>query len=174
MSVDGVARIETAAKGAEQATGPHAGVLRARSASRLIVLAASIGTVAALFCAGLGFGLARVSDERAVLHQRAALRESIAEFRASPGPADEVRQQLMRIIKQHFDLKGLEFETDPAAGERETQPVMNGQGRIIGFFTWEPDRPMTRMMKRLVPLIGGLVAALLGFAAFSVWQLRRA
>ena len=171
--VDGSLRIDAAAKGIKPTRNPRLGVLRARSAARLIALAALLGTVATLFCAGLGFGLARASDDRAATRQRAALRENIAAFRSLAGEANEIAPRFVRMIEQSVQLKGLKFETDPAATARETQPVINGQGRIIGFFTWEQERPMTQMMKRLVPLIGGLVAALLGFAAFSVWQLRR-
>src|SRR6185312_14076270 len=56
---------------------------------------------------------------------------------------------------------------------REMQPVLNSGGRIIGFFTWDHERPMTRLMDRLLPLVAGIAVALAGIAAFAVWQMRR-
>src|SRR6185312_6849393 len=56
---------------------------------------------------------------------------------------------------------------------REMQPVLNSGGRIIGFFTWDHERPMTRLMDRLLPLVAGIAVALACIAAFAVWQMRR-
>ena len=58
------------------------------------------------------------------------------------------------MVEQSTRLKGLRFETDPQSSAREMQPVLDGQGRIAGFFTWERTHPMTRTMGRLMPLIG--------------------
>ena len=33
------------------------------------------------------------------------------------------------------------------------QSVLDAQGRIIGWFTWEPDRPMSHGAGRLMPLL---------------------
>ena len=37
-------------------------------------------------------------------------------------------------------------------GDREIQSVLDRKGRIIGWFTWESERPATAMMLRLLPL----------------------
>jgi diguanylate cyclase (GGDEF)-like protein len=54
------------------------------------------------------------------------------------------------------------------------QPVMDAHGRIAGFFTWQKTNPMVGVVSRLIPLITGIALLLMGFAGFSLWQLRRA
>ena len=54
------------------------------------------------------------------------------------------------------------------------QPVIDAHGRIIGFFTFTVEQPMTRAMDRLMPLLAGVVVCLVAFAGLSLWQLRRA
>ena len=68
------------------------------------------------------------------------------------------------MVEQSARLHGLKFETEPARGEREMQPVLDGNGRIAGFFTWEKTQPMTAAMGRLMPFIVGVALALVGFA----------
>ena len=156
-----------------------AGVSRARarrafSASRIIVLLALLATGATLISAGVGYGLAQQSDERLWSEQRGALRNAIAEFRNLFGQTREVDPRFVRMVEQSARLQGLKFEIEPSAGEREMQPVLDAQGRIAGFFTWEKTRPMSMAMDRLMPFVVGLAIVLIGFAGFSLTQLRRA
>ena len=155
-----------------------AGVSRARarrafSASRSIVLLALLATGATLISAGVGYGLAQQSDERLWSEQRGALRNAIAEFRNLFGQTREVDPRFVRMVEQSARLQGLKFEIEPSAGEREMQPVLDAQGRIAGFFTWEKTRPMSMAMHRLMPFVAGLAIVLIGFAGFSLTQLRR-
>ena len=155
------------------------GVARSRarrkfSASRLIVLLALLAMGATLVSAGVGYGLAQQSDERLWSEQRGALRNAIAEFRSLFGQTREVDPRFIRMVEQSARLEGLRFEAEPAASAREMQPVLDGQGRIAGFFTWEKTRPMGTAMDRLMPYIAGLALALVGFAGFSLVHLRRA
>jgi diguanylate cyclase (GGDEF)-like protein len=162
------------AAGRDLAGTPRAHAQRLFSASRLIVLLAVIAMGATLACAVIGYGLAQRSDEKLWSEQRAALRNAIAEFRvlfAGPGAIDP---RFVHMVEQSARLNGLKFETDPAPGEREMQPVVDGQGRITGFFTWDKTHPMTRAMHRLLPLIAGIAVVLVGFAGFSLRQLKRA
>jgi diguanylate cyclase (GGDEF)-like protein len=147
---------------------------RLLSSSRLIVLLAMLALGATLLCAGLGYGWARQSDERVWAEQRATLRNAIGEFRALFGNSDRIDPRFVRMVEQSTRLKSLRFETDPAPNGREMQPVLDGNGRIAGFFTWERTYPMTRTMGRLVPVVAGTAFALVAFAGFSLRQLRRA
>ena len=53
------------------------------------------------------------------------------------------------------------------------QSLTDAKGRIIGWFSWESERPATAMMFRLLPF-GALIAlGLFGFATLAMWQLRR-
>ncbi len=153
---------------------PRAHALRLFSASRLIVLLAVIAMAATLTCAVIGYGLAQRSDAQLWAEQRAALRNAIAEFRVLFGKPGAVDPRFVRMVEQSARLEGLKFETDPPRDGRETQPVVDGQGRIVGFFTWNKTHPMTATMNRLLPLIGGIAVALVGFAGFSLRQLKRA
>ncbi len=153
---------------------PRARAKRMLSASRLTALLAVLAMGTTLLCAAIGYGLASQSDERLWVEQRASLRKAVTEFRTLFGSAGEVDPRFVQIVAQSAGLKALKFETDPAAGNREMQPVMDSQGRIAGFFTWDKAHPMTRAMNRLMPLVAGIAVALVGFAGFSLWQLRRA
>jgi diguanylate cyclase (GGDEF)-like protein len=71
-------------------------------------------------------------------------------------------------------LKDLRFESEPVAGDREIQSVLDRHGRIIGWFSWEPDRSMSNALSQLQPLLALTGAFLVGFAGIALWQVRRA
>ncbi|HZD90893.1 MAG TPA: bifunctional diguanylate cyclase/phosphodiesterase [Pseudolabrys sp.] len=147
---------------------------RLLSSSRLIVLLAVLSLGATLLCAGLGYVWARQSDARLWSEQRAALRNSVVEFRSMFGRSDRIDPRFLRVVAQSARLKDLRFETDPVPGRREMQPVLDSDGRIAGFFTWRRSYPMTRTVSRLIPLMGAIAVVLVCFAGVSLRQLRRA
>ena len=51
---------------------------------------------------------------------------------------------------------------------------MDSAGRIAGFFTWDKTRPMTQVMGRLAAFFAAVAVVVFGFAALSLWQLKRA
>jgi diguanylate cyclase (GGDEF)-like protein len=51
---------------------------------------------------------------------------------------------------------------------------MDSAGRITGFFTWDKSRPMTQVMGRLAAFFAAVAVVVFGFAALSLWQLKRA
>ncbi len=157
----------------------HSGATRARvkrkfSASRFVVLLAALATVATMASAAICYGYAQQSDERLWLEQRAALRNAISEFRNLFGTENEIDPRFVRMVEQSARLKGLKFESELGSNTREMQPALDVHGRIAGFFTWDKTQPMTAAMQRLIPLIAGVAFALVGFAGFSLWQLKRA
>ena len=156
------------------AGAPRARAKRMLSASQLIVVLAALAMGATLLAGVIGYGLARQSDERLWSEQRASLRNAIGEFRNLFGKSDEVDPRFVRMVEQSVGLKGLKFEVNPGVSEREMQPVMDAQGRIAGFLTWEKAHPMVQAMERLMPFIAGVAFVLVGFAGFSLAQLRRA
>jgi diguanylate cyclase (GGDEF)-like protein len=153
---------------------PRARAKRVLSASQLIVVLAVFAVGATLLCGAIGYEVARQSDERLWSEQRASLRNAIGEFRNLFGKSDAVDPRFVRMLEQSAGLKDLKFEADPGASEREMQPVMDAQGRIAGFLTWEKDHPMVQAMQRLMPFIAAIAIALVGFAGISLAQLRRA
>ncbi len=160
--------------GSDRAAKSRAYARRLFSASRLIVLLAGLAMSATILSAGIGYGLARQSDERLWSEQRASLRNAIAEFRTLFGQSKEIDPRFVRMVEQSTGLKGLKFESEPTLSEREMQPAIDAQGRIAGFFTWDKAYPMTQAMNRLMPFIVCIAVALVGFAGLSLWQLRRA
>ena len=147
---------------------------RTLTASRLIVMLAILAMGATALSAGIGYQVARQSDERLWSEQRASLRNAIAEFRAVFGSSGELDPRFVRMVEQSTGLASLKFETEPELDRREMQPVIDGQGRIAGFFTWDKAHPATQTMTYLMPIIVGIAIVLVSFAAFSFRMLRRA
>jgi diguanylate cyclase (GGDEF)-like protein len=143
------------------------------SASRLISVLSFVALTGMFAIAVIGFVLARHSDERLSLDQHAALRSAIAELRPTIGRSAEIDPRLLRMAEQIPGLKNLKFEHSPAR-DRETQPLMDSSGRIIGFFTWDKRRPMAQVMGRLAAVFAAVGIVVFGFAALSLWQLKRA
>ncbi len=144
------------------------------SASSLIAALAILAMAATLITAVIGYALAQHSDERIWAEQREALRNAVGEFRqlfTDPGAIDP---RFVRMIEQSARLQGLKFETDPPLNTREMQPVVDAQGRIAGFFTWDKTYPMTVAMHRLMPLLAASPLRSWPLPASRVRQLKRA
>ena len=143
------------------------------SASRLISVLSFVALTGMFAIAVIGFVLARHSDERLSLDQHAALRSAIAELRPTIGRSAEIDARLLRMAEQIPGLKNLKFEHSPAR-DRETQPLLDSSGRITGFITWDKRRPMAQVMGRLAAVFTAVGIVVFGFAALSLWQLKRA
>jgi len=162
-------------KGAHDRVAPtRARAMRILSASQLIVVLAVLAVIATLLLGVIGYGLARQSDERLWAEQRASLSHAISEFRDLFGKSEQLDPRFLRIVGQSAGLQDLKFETDPAQGDRELQPVMDAQGRIAGFLTWAKMHPMMDAMQGLMPYVVTIAVLLVAFAAISLAQLRRA
>lgn len=143
------------------------------AASRLLGVLSFVAVAGMFAIAAVGFGLARHNDERLSLGQHAALRSAIAEFRPTSDRPVAIDPRVLRMAEQIPGLKNLKFESSPVR-DRETQPVMDSAGRITGFFTWDKSRPMTEVMGRLAAFFTAVAVVIFGFAALSLWQLKRA
>lgn len=153
---------------------PRAHAKRMLKASRLIVFLAALALGATVLAGAVGYQLANQSDARLLASQRASLRAAIAEYRAFFGQPDLIDPRFVRMVEQSVGLKGLKFESDPPPSGREVQPVLDGRGRIAGFFSWEKTGPMTMAMGQLMPIVVAIALVLVIFATVSLWQLRRA
>jgi diguanylate cyclase (GGDEF)-like protein len=140
---------------------------------RLVAALAVFVISAACFCAIVGNALVHQADERQGLERRAALLAAIHEARSSG--ADFVKPDARRIrsIERTAGLKGLRFETEPTDDDREIQSVLDGQGRIVGWFSWEPDNAMSEALGELRPLATLTAIFLVAFAGIAFWQIRR-
>lgn len=143
------------------------------AASRLIFAFTVFAIAAMLVSAAIGYGLARQNDARLASEQHSALRNAVAEFRSPFNVSGEINSGLVRIAENVAGVKNLKFERDADGRDREMRPVMVG-GRIAGFFTWDKANPMMRVMGRLASFFAVIAVVLFGFAALSLWQLKRA
>ena len=65
-------------------------------------------------------------------------------------------------------MPDLRFGTDPAADSgREVQSVQDAHGRIVGWFSWTPDRALIRAMDWLWGIAGAVGVALMFFAMMT-------
>jgi len=144
------------------------------AASRLIFVFTIFAIAALLFSAVFGYGLAHQNDTRLASEQHSALRNAVAEFRAPFSQSGEINPGLVRVAEHVAGVKNLKFERDPDIGDREMRPVIDSAGRIGGFFTWDRANPMMRVMGRLASFFAVIAVVLFGFAALSLWQLKRA
>jgi diguanylate cyclase (GGDEF)-like protein len=143
------------------------------AALRLIAPLAALVVAAIVVCTGLAYVLARQADDYLEAHHRQALAGAVEALQAVSPDLSRVEPKLIRVLERASGLKELRFETEPVGGEREVQSMLDGNGRIVGWFSWEPERPATAMMHRLLPLAGSIALGLVGFAALVMRQLGR-
>ena len=141
---------------------------------RLVATLALFVLSATFFCAIVGFVLVRQADDRQGLERRAALLGAIEDIRNSGADFAALDPRHIRGIERTAGLKDLRFETEPVAGDREIQSVLDRHGRIIGWFSWQPDRSMSNALSQLRPLLALTGVFLVGFAGIALWQVRRA
>ena len=141
---------------------------------RLVATLALFVLSATFFCAIVGSTLVRQADDRQGLERRTALLGAIEDIRNSGADFSALDPRHIKGMERTAGLKDLRFETEPVAGDREVQSVINGHGRIIGWFSWEPDRSMSNALSQLRPLLALTGIFLIGFAGIALWQVRRA
>src|SRR5262249_3949730 len=125
---------------------------------RFIAPLALLVVAATIVCGVLGLWLAGEVDDRLDAEHRRALRGAGEAVQ----PVCAVRAQIevgsIRVLERASGLKSLRFESDPPDAGREVQSLIDGNGRIVGWFSWEAERPATGLMLRLLPL-GVLITA---------------
>ncbi len=65
-------------------------------------------------------------------------------------------------------MKGLKLETDATTGSKNTQSVVDRKGRILGWLSFVPDRPLSSFLDRLWPLTAGFLVLLAGIAGLLI------
>jgi diguanylate cyclase (GGDEF)-like protein len=141
---------------------------------RLVTTLALFGVSAAFFCAIAAIALVRQADDRQGLERRSALLGAIEDVRNSGADFKALDPRHIKGMERTAGLKDLRFESEPALGDREVQSVLDGHGRIIGWFSWEPDRSMSNALGQLRPLLVLTGVFLIGFSCIALWQVRRA
>lgn len=147
-----------------------------RFAARVIPPLSLLLSVAMIVGIVLFYSQARQSDDRIDAENRQALRAGAERFRLTPDRThDSDQEKRLRLLEQLAGVKELKWEiggeVEPSG--REIQSIVDSNGRILGWFSWEADRPMTETVTRLMPLIIGIALGLFGLGGLSFWQTRR-
>jgi diguanylate cyclase (GGDEF)-like protein len=133
---------------------------------------ALIALAAVLLCGALGAFLAGRADEHMVAAQHQALRSSVEAVQSVAPDLRMMEPRLVRILEQASGVKALRFDVDPPDGSGEKQSLLDSNGRIIGWLSWESGHPGTAMLLTLAPFAALMGAGLLAFAALALWQVR--
>jgi diguanylate cyclase (GGDEF)-like protein len=141
---------------------------------RLVATLALFVISATFFSVIVGYALVSQADDRQSQERRAALLGAIEDIRGSGADFFTLDARHIKGIERTAGLKDLRFETEPVAGDREVQSVLNRNGRIIGWFSWEPDRSMSNALSQLRPLLGLTGVFLIGFTGIALWLVQRA
>ena len=154
-------------RGPERLGRGEAVLIKLMSPLALVVVAATV------LCGVLGYVLAQQADDYLEETHRQALRGAIEALQAVSPDLTTLDPKMVHLLESAAGLKGLRLAEETPAGAQAVQSLMDSNGRIVGWFTWEPQRPATALVMRLLPF-GGLIAlGLLGFAILTTWQLRR-
>ena len=143
-----------------------------KMASRLIP-PLSMGLLIVMVIGALVYwGHARNTDDRLETQQRNALRNSIEQLRVASPETGAVDANTMLRLQELSGVKKLKWESDPHEIGRETQSVADANGRILGWFSWDRERPVTASGLRLLPLFSVIVFGLLLLGGLSSWYMR--
>jgi len=143
------------------------------SASRFIAPLALLVVVGTAACVGLGLMLAERADDSLESANRKSLRGAIEALQALSPDVSRLDPALIRALERASGLKDLRFDHDPPGSGRQVQSLLDANGRIVGWFSWDAQRPATALLYRLLPLGALIAAGLLGFAGLALWQLNR-
>jgi diguanylate cyclase (GGDEF)-like protein len=100
-----------------------------------------------LLCAVSGFIVTLREDHRLAAERHAALERALGELSATFGDTGHFDDARLPLIARLANLQDLRFDSDEAgAAGREVQSLHNGQGRILGWLSWAPDRALIRAM----------------------------
>jgi diguanylate cyclase (GGDEF)-like protein len=141
--------------------------------SRFLAPVALLVLVATIVCAAIGLVLAWQADDKLEGANRKSLRGAIEALQVLSPDVSRLDPALIRALERASGLKDLRFDHDPPGNGREMQSLLDEKGRIVGWFSWEAQRPAMALMFRLLPLGALIAASLLGFAGLALWQLNR-
>ncbi|MGE0061229.1 MAG: putative bifunctional diguanylate cyclase/phosphodiesterase [Xanthobacteraceae bacterium] len=156
-----------AASSADSASG------RAPPVARLITVIAVAGALVLLTFAVLGYVAARHHDKHDSERMRAALRAGVEDVRPLLKGDEQVDSRLIELLERSSGIPDLKFESDPGARAANAQPVLNADGRIIGFLTWNKEHGLFDLVRPVAFAAIGLALALLIGAGVAVRRLRR-
>jgi diguanylate cyclase (GGDEF)-like protein len=141
--------------------------------SRVIPLLSAALIAATLLGALLFYLQIRRGDEAAEMQHRQALRAATEQLRPALQSKGEIDSETLRGLEQISGIEGLRWETEPEPSGREVQSVLDAQGRILGWLSWEPTNRISGAVFGLLPLLVVIAAGLIGLGILLLWQTRR-
>ncbi len=122
-----------------------------------------IFALAVIACAATGLTATQRNDARQAAERHKALEATLGELHAVFGDVDHFDNGQLGLIERRAGLNDLRFDADLTSdSEREVQSLHDAQGRIVGWFSWAPDRALIHTMNWLWSVVGafGVVLAL--------------
>ncbi len=114
----------------------------ASQVSSYVLMAMAAAMVA---CSVIGFTVTLRADRHISAEQHAALQLVLDDMRYVAGENSRFDDSQLAAIARRAGLKDLRFDADDfAIGGREAQSIHDGRGRIVGWFSWAPDRALIR------------------------------
>jgi diguanylate cyclase (GGDEF)-like protein len=86
----------------------------------------------------------------------------------------EINDKVAEEISKKYAIDGIGYsQFDAADGDKVASPILNNNGRIIGFFTWVPDEPAYALIRETAPALAAALAFSALAAALLLGRLRR-
>ena len=132
-----------------------------RTILRITTILLLVFGLAVIACAAIGLSDTARDDSRLEIARHAALQDALDELHAVFGDVGHFDAGQLRLIERRAGLNDLRFDTDMVADSgREVQSLHDPQGRIVGWFSWVPDRTLAHAMDWLWALAGPVGMAL--------------
>ncbi len=161
----------TAASGARTWRAPRRSGRRAglsgpgRNIARITTILLLIFALAVIAAAAAGLTATQRNDARQAAERHKALEATLGELHTVFGDVDHFDHGQLGLIERRAGLNDLRFDADLTSdGEREVQSLHDAQGRIVGWFSWAPDRALVHTMNWLWS-VAGVTGLALAFAA---------
>jgi diguanylate cyclase (GGDEF)-like protein len=81
---------------------------------------------------------------------------------------------LIGVFEKMSGVAALAFEAEAPDGDRDVQSLIDPQGRIVGWLSWQREHPTMDAVVQLLPLLGAVAVMLVLFAASAISQISRA
>jgi diguanylate cyclase (GGDEF)-like protein len=145
-----------------------------RNIARVTTVLLLILALAVIACAAAGLTSTQRNDARQAAERHKTLEATLGELHAVFGDVDHFDNSQLGLLERRAGLNDLRFDADPTSdGEREVQSLHDAQGRIVGWFSWAPDRALVHAMNWLWSVVGVFGLALAFAAALALGAARR-
>src|SRR5271169_1396642 len=145
-----------------------------RNIARITPVLLLIFALAVIACAAAGITATQRNDARQAAERHKAVEATHGELRAVFGDADHFDGGQLDLIERRAGLNDLRFEADLTSdNDREIQSLHDAQGRIVGWFSWLPDRALIHTMNWLWSVVGAFGVFLALAAALALGAMQR-